>query len=271
MKITFLGTAAAEGIPGLFCRCSICQHAWVNGGKDVRARASVLVDDIFKIDFGPDSYQQSLRAQQPLHQVKHLLITHTHSDHFYPEDLHMHKQPFIAASSPGHLLNIYGCPAVGEILEEEAKTDDSVVFHPLTAFEPHNIEDATVVPLPAEHSSRGQPFIYLFQRNGITLLHGYDTGYFFEEVWSYLEGKTIDVALLDCTAGKFPSRGHMGIPNILEVKKRMLESGIATEKTVFVATHFSHNGQLLHHQLEERLHPEGFLVAYDGMVLEIEA
>ena len=33
MKITFLGTAAAEGIPALWCECPICQQAKELGGK----------------------------------------------------------------------------------------------------------------------------------------------------------------------------------------------------------------------------------------------
>jgi len=36
-----------------------------------------------------------------------------------------------------------------------------------------------------------------------------------------------------------------------------------------VATHFSHNGGLLHEQLEEALVPAGFSVAYDGMEIEV--
>lgn len=269
MKIVFLGTAAAEGIPGVYCQCSLCKQAWINGGKDLRSRASILIDEEFKIDLGPDTYMQSVRARRSLAQVKHLLITHTHGDHFYPQELGMHKEPFIAASSPQPVLNVYGCPAVGEILQER-NLASTVVFHPLTLWEPTAIEDAVVTPLPAEHSSHGQPFVYLFQRKGVTLFYGHDSGYYSEPVWSFLKDKTIDVALLDCTTGKYPSTGHMGIPNILEVRKRMLEEGMATGNSVFVATHFSHNGGLLHGQFEERLNPQGFLVAYDGMKLDVQ-
>ena len=38
MKITYLGTAAAESIPALFCNCTWCRQAKANGGKDVRSR-----------------------------------------------------------------------------------------------------------------------------------------------------------------------------------------------------------------------------------------
>jgi len=53
------------------------------------------------------------------------------------------------------------------------------------------------------------------------------------------------------------------------VKERMLAEGMATPETRFIATHFSHNGGLLHAELEERLCPAGFQVAYDGMRVTI--
>ena len=45
MKITYLGTAAAEAIPALFCNCEWCRRAAANGGKDVRTRSQALIDD----------------------------------------------------------------------------------------------------------------------------------------------------------------------------------------------------------------------------------
>ena len=36
MKLKYLGTAAAEGIPALFCRCEMCAYARKAGGKEIR-------------------------------------------------------------------------------------------------------------------------------------------------------------------------------------------------------------------------------------------
>ncbi|NMB24933.1 MAG: hypothetical protein GX986_05310, partial [Firmicutes bacterium] len=80
----------------------------------------------------------------------------------------------------------------------------------------------------------------------------------------------LDLVSLDCTHGDEDVwDNHMGIPAILRTRERMLETGIAHDDTVFVATHFSHNGGLLHHELEEILNPQGFVVAYDGMRLTL--
>ena len=61
MKIQFLGTAAAEAAPAVFCACDHCRYAREKGGKEIRTRSGALIDGKIKIDFGPDSYAHSLQ------------------------------------------------------------------------------------------------------------------------------------------------------------------------------------------------------------------
>ena len=56
MKLTFLGTAAAEGMPALWCECPTCAEAKKLGGKEIRRRCSYLLDGDTLIDFGPDAF-----------------------------------------------------------------------------------------------------------------------------------------------------------------------------------------------------------------------
>lgn len=51
MKIKYLGTAAAEGVPGLFCNCPVCMHARLHKGRNIRTRSQAIVDDTLLIDF----------------------------------------------------------------------------------------------------------------------------------------------------------------------------------------------------------------------------
>ena len=46
MKITFLGTCAAEGFPGLFCKCDTCNKARILKGKNIRSRFSIMINEI---------------------------------------------------------------------------------------------------------------------------------------------------------------------------------------------------------------------------------
>ena len=75
---------------------------------------------------------------------------------------------------------------------------------------------------------------------------------------------------LDCTTGRFDrDRNHMGVPNVIRVKERMIRMGCADSRTRFVATHFSHNGELMHEELAGALAPHGIDAAWDGMEVEV--
>ena len=81
MKVKFLGTAAAEGIPALWCECDVCRKAKQLKGKELRRRCSYFIDDDTIVDFGPDSYWQSMEFDVDLTLIKRVLFTHPHEDH----------------------------------------------------------------------------------------------------------------------------------------------------------------------------------------------
>ena len=60
MKIQYLGTAAAEGWPGIFCNCEMCKEALRRKGKDIRTRSQAVIDDKILIDLPPDTYLHML-------------------------------------------------------------------------------------------------------------------------------------------------------------------------------------------------------------------
>ena len=92
MKIRYLGTAAAEGWPALFCSCPICTHAREQGGKNLRTRTQAILDGELLLDFPPDTYCHALQHGLELAKVRTLLVTHSHMDHWFPTDLiHRHE------------------------------------------------------------------------------------------------------------------------------------------------------------------------------------
>ena len=74
MKITFLGTCAAEGFPGLFCKCDTCNKARILKGKNIRSRFSIMINENIKIDFPPDSYYHLLNNNLDYTKLKYLFI-----------------------------------------------------------------------------------------------------------------------------------------------------------------------------------------------------
>ena len=89
MKIKYLGTAAAEGVPAIFCRCEVCRKSKAAGGRNIRTRSQSIIDDRLLLDFCPDTFIHTLRDNIDLISIKSCLITHAHEDHLYPQDIQM--------------------------------------------------------------------------------------------------------------------------------------------------------------------------------------
>ena len=108
MKLTYLGTAAAEGFPALFCNCEYCNEAKRLGGKNIRTRSQALINQDLLIDFPADTYAHFLNNGIKGDMIEHLIVTHAHSDHFYLDDLFMRSGAF-AHNMSAPTLNIF-CP-----------------------------------------------------------------------------------------------------------------------------------------------------------------
>lgn len=125
---------------------------------------------------------------------------------------------------------------------------------------------------------KDHPYIYLIEKGESKLLYAHDTGYLYEEVWDYLtdlagriDGRLTAVSL-DCTHGNDvigDNGGHMGLPDAIRVKDRLLQIGLCDENTRFIVNHFSHNSGPLPTELAEIAAGHDIQVSYDGMTLDI--
>jgi phosphoribosyl 1,2-cyclic phosphate phosphodiesterase len=270
MKIKYLGTGAAEGWPAVFCQCEPCKQARRLGGKNIRHRSSSFINDSLLIDFSADTYSQSLTHSVDLSVVKNILVTHNHEDHFYAHELTNIADPF------GHVLDgipvkLYGSSTVIENATQKtanSEMDGCLELIEVKAYQPFAAGDVTVTPLTANHGA-GVSFIYLLQSGGKTMLYAHDTGWLLDDVWRFLQGKRLDYVSMDGTcidAQRYTS--HMTLDENIAMKERLIAMCCADSRTVFVSNHFSHNGLLLHEQIEARLLPHGILTSYDGMEVE---
>ncbi|GIP37702.1 hypothetical protein J31TS4_09820 [Paenibacillus sp. J31TS4] len=270
MKIRFLGTAAAEGFPALFCTCSNCEEARKRGGRNYRTRSSVLIDDVLKIDFPPDTMYHVHRDGLDLSKVHDLFLTHTHSDHLYAEDLLMRLPVF--AHGTEHPLNVYGHDLAIRLCKNVVASPpaDRLSYKLIQPFRPVEAETAVITPLLADHDRGETCLLFYIERDGKTIFYGHDTGWLPEETWAWLRGKRIDLAILDCTSGLVGGRiNHMNNEAVIDMKKAFLEQGMFHEDSVTVATHFSHNCGLQHDELVSIFEQHGIVTAYDGMVFEL--
>lgn len=278
MKIHYLGTAAAEGIPGIFCNCPTCCEAREKGGRYIRMRSQLMLDDELLIDFGPDTYANMLRYGYNLADIQNVLITHAHEDHLYSDDFANRIDGF-AHGMKYPTLEVYGSVGVTEkVMESPAAarvvSRNRVHLNEIKAFEPVTIGSFTVIPLPANHGTK-EPFVYIIQRDGKTFFMHNDSGYLKEETWKWLQSSGIkcDLISYDCTHGDKETddkTSHLGIPMALRTRARLIEIGVATDKTQHIVTHFSHNGGSVGYgDMQGVAEKNGFLLAYDGYEIEL--
>ena len=275
MKIVYLGTGAAEGIPALFCGCGFCQS--VRRGKEkTRSRAQVVIDGELSIDFPPDVFYHSIAFNFRPADIRYLLVTHSHLDHIHAQDFVLRGYKYARELAP---LEIFGNEEVLEVFEESTRREmrqdvrSNIRLHKLKAFEPVTFGDYRAVPLKAQHSSL-DPFVYLIEKDNKRILHLTDTGGLTEEDFAFLqkEGKHIDLITFDCTflydAASENAR-HMGLKENEKIYNRLHALGLADENTKKVITHFSHNCAPTQEKLLAAGKEYGVIAAYDGMELAL--
>lgn len=279
MKITQLGTAAAERIPAIFCKCTICENAKKVGGKEKRTQAQALIDNDILIDFGGDSYLHYLRDNLPYADLSVLLVTHWHSDHFYGEDLAFRMGAY--GNDFDCLMTVYGTETVQEFYQrafglEQMRDPSRLRYEVVKGGDSFQVLDGKykVYVFDAVHGHNYGDCIFYGITNGESaLLYLHDSGFPSEEAWKQMAdaGIVYDYVTMDCTLGPLPMRSgiHMNLNENAQVRARLLEMGLAHNKTVFVANHFSHNGKATHQDLENAATPLGITVAFDGMATEL--
>src|SRR5262245_13187481 len=101
MYLRFLGTSAGELYPGLWCRCRNCDAARRGTLQDQRQSAALVVAPdapptsagSLLIDFPSEIASQAQRHHLDLPALEHLLMTHSHGDHWFPYLLRWRWRP----------------------------------------------------------------------------------------------------------------------------------------------------------------------------------
>jgi phosphoribosyl 1,2-cyclic phosphate phosphodiesterase len=268
MELLFCGTAAAEAWPALFCACAACREARRRGGKDVRSRTAYMIGERVRVDFGPDSNYHMHRYGLAYERLEHLLVTHSHEDHWTPYELHWRRPGF--SVTPETPLCVWGNAKVEQkfaAVNGEDWNRYRVEFRRIVAWQTCDLgEGLTATPVLAAHDSSEECVNYLLEQDGRACLLGHDTGWYEEPTWEFLSGKPLSLLVLDCTYGKEESnRGHMGCSWVVRARAEFAKRGALAPDATVIATHFSHNGGWLHEDLERYFAPHGIQVACDGL------
>lgn len=255
-RVTFLGTGTSHGVPIIGCGCAVCRSV---DPRDRRLRPSIYLQveggPAVLVDTATDLRQQALTFG--VTQVDAILFTHSHADHVFGLDevrrFNMIKGGPIqawadedtAADLRRMFAYVFSPPAErgGGIPQIELATIDA-------AF---GVGPLRVQPVPLLHGERP---ILGFRFGRFAYLT--DCSRIPDEAWPLLDG--LDVLVLDALRHR-PHPTHFTVAGAVEAAAR-----IGATRTYL--THICHD---LPHEETGRALPESVELAYDGLVLTIDA
>jgi phosphoribosyl 1,2-cyclic phosphate phosphodiesterase len=284
----FLGTAAAEGIPNPFCSCALCSNAREKGGREIKTRAAFRVTDDVQIDFGPDSYMQSVFMGNDLLSLKDILITHAHDDHIAPFEINLVEMVY---GKLQHEINFYFTAenyrmlqALDDLAFEGSngyftqRLKGMVDFHILQFNETYAIGDIYATPLKSTHKSffdsMGANYLVALPDHR-KFLYAVDTGYYTEDTLERLQNERLDYLIIECTFGSAwlaeDDNQHLNIMKCDALMSKMYRNNTITDHTKVYITHMNHKHTFTHKDMEDyynRLQaPYPVVVAYDGLTV----
>lgn len=288
MDLVLLGTGAADGWPNPFCRCPSCVNAAQRG--EIRGQTAGLVDGALMIDCGPEAPGAAVRHGHTLAEVRHLLVTHGHSDHLAPQFLL--SRWWVA--EPANATNL-AHPAASAIAETSAAAatgfevigpadaldqcrpwvapDSDVRFRPVVAGDRLAVGNYDVRVLPAQHRVFVDGDAVLYDVTGpdsVRILWACDTGPWRQEWFEAVRDARFDAVFLEETLGDREeiSPWHLGFDRFGEMLHGLREVGAVDPTTEVVAVHLGHHNPPIS-ELAERLHGHGARAGHDGEMLSL--
>ena len=265
MRVQLLGTGAADGWPNPFCGCASCLGALSRG--EIRSQTSALVDGTLLLDCGPETPRNALRLGVSLRDVRAVLITHAHPDHFGPAFLMwrgwVEKQ---------RALHVYAPAAVIAECRQWLRQSEVIELHEVRAGEVHELDGGYVVRvLPARHGEEaiGPALLYdLTAPDGSRLLYATDTAALPDA--ALVSDAAYDLVLMEETWGTVSTHGtdHLDLTTWPLQVSRLRQAGAITEQTRLVAVHLGHRNPPTA-ELAAQLSAWGGEVHPDGAVIEV--
>jgi phosphoribosyl 1,2-cyclic phosphate phosphodiesterase len=255
VRVTFLGSGTSTGVPVIGCSCEVCCSGHP---RNQRLRQSVKIEvdgKVILIDTTPDLRLQLLR--HPVERLDCILFTHSHSDHMMglddirPFNFFFHR-PVSAYANARTAKAIRR--AFSYIWDSSTQVGGGKPQIDLQEVEaPFEHDGLEIIPIPVHHGDwtilgyRIGRFAYITDTNGIP-----------ESSQRLLEG--VEILALDGLRQSPPHTTHFTIDEAIEAARQ-----ISPRETYLI--HLSHD---VDHETVEAQLPEGFHLAWDGLVLEVD-
>lgn len=253
MRITFLGTGAADFLP------SLENEDRYTVAKDIRRCTATMLDKDTLIDCGPHLMDEIKIHNIEPKCIKNVLVTHNHSDHFSPDELQELQKRC------GGILHVWHNKA--DVMPRLV----GVELHPMQLHQTYNVGDFLVTPLGANHDKGAVHFSIV--KGDKKLFYGCDGAWFLTDTFLYMRDQKYNMMILDATVGDYVGDFRLAEHNSIPMLRLMIPSfktwSVADEHTVIVLDHLARTLHKSYEETCELVKEDGFVVAYDGMILEL--
>ena len=226
MKLHFLGTGAADW--------DIAEK----DGQEFRFFSSALINDELLVDPGPHIFMSAEKFGIDLSNIKYVINTHRHEDHFCKETL-------------------------------DTLVSNGAEFFDLTAGDVECFDGYKIAAYKANHATCEGSVHFIIEKDGKRLFYGLDSAWLlYDEVAAIKENGGVDAAVLDATIGNVEGDHRIFEHNNLEMI-RIIKSFMKKYIKKFIISHMARTLHDEHSVLAAQMEKEDITAAYDNFIIEI--
>jgi phosphoribosyl 1,2-cyclic phosphate phosphodiesterase len=195
--------------------------------NDARRSSAVLINDHVLIDCGEHILESLDILNIPYAQITDILITHTHDDHFNPQNIEK------IAKNRHTPLNLW--------VRKDAKIPEifGITLKRLSPYCKVELEkDAYITSLIANHDPSTFPQHFLLEIYGKKMFYGCDGAWLLTQTYNYLSNTNLDLMVFDATVGDYIGdyrlAEHNSIPMIRLMIPSLKVNGTINDKTKII-------------------------------------
>lgn len=253
MKLLFIGTGAAD---------------WVlkdrKAGEFFRRLTAVKINDDLMIDCSPDTLDYAEKNTEDLKNIKNMLITHTHSDHYSPDAI---RALF------GQNIRVWAEKAAENMIMHDMP---ELCESTLEMFKENSVGGYGVIPVPSGHSvadTDQTPVNYIITYRDKRIFWGCDGAWLPNRSWHEIKKYKYDLFVLDGTLGNaygdYRIFEHNNLAMIHEIAGVIKNCGLLKDGGKIMISHMSRYSHEEHGKLQKQLDKDGIVAAYDELEIEI--